>query len=78
MRFRPVLFGFEKYNGFGYRPHSVKSPYVWSYSQFYTKGGYPSDGQWSDGYVSKQAGLGLVTKALSGAAPDEVKLEFET
>ena len=73
-----MLYGFEAYNGFGYRSHHINSPYVWSYSQYYVQGGYPSDNVWSDTYVSKQAGLGLLIKALSDADPANVKLSFES
>lgn len=53
-----TLWFLEKYNGLGYRKyHShVKSPYLWSGTDRYTRGGYASDGKWSDRYVSKQYG----------------------
>jgi lysozyme family protein len=71
-----MLYGFEKYNGFGYRPHGVPSPYVWNYSQFYTHGGYPRDGKWEDNYVSRQAGLAPLIKVLSDMTSD-IKIEYE-
>jgi lysozyme family protein len=73
-----MLFGFEQYNGFGYRPHHIDSPYVWSYSQYYHEGGFPCDGCWSGTYISKQAGLGLIVKAISIADPAGVLLVFES
>jgi lysozyme family protein len=72
-----MLFGFEKYNGFGYRPHNIMSPYVWNYSQFYTRGGFPCDRCWSDSYVSKQAGLAVIIKALKQVDPNGVILTYE-
>jgi lysozyme family protein len=71
-----MLYGFEQYNGFGYRPHGVPSPYVWNYSQFYTHGGYPRDSKWEDNYVSRQAGLAPLIKVLSDMTPD-IKIEYE-
>lgn len=53
-----LLWFLEKYNGLGYRKyHShVKSPYLWGYTNRYTKGGYKADGKWSNSYVNKQIG----------------------
>jgi lysozyme family protein len=34
----PTLFRLEKYNGFGYRRVHVNTPYLWSFSNHYTKG----------------------------------------
>jgi lysozyme family protein len=72
-----MLYEFEAYNGFGYRPHGVPTPYVWSYSQYYTKGGYDSDGHWKPGYVSKQCGLAPLVQALAKALPKDVVLTYE-
>jgi lysozyme family protein len=33
-----MLYQLESYNGFGYRKHSVNTPYVWSFTDHYTKG----------------------------------------
>ena len=71
-----MLYGFEKYNGFGYRSHGVPTPYVWNYSQFYTRGGFPRDRQWEDNYISRQAGLAPLIKVLSDMTPD-IKIEYE-
>jgi lysozyme family protein len=53
-----IAYVLERYNGFGYRlryPH-VKSPYLWSYSNIYTRGKFISDGRFSDDAVSQQCG----------------------
>ncbi|QPF82270.1 hypothetical protein IC762_21125 [Bradyrhizobium genosp. L] len=71
-----TLWGFERYNGMGCRDRGIPSPYLWSYSQYYQAGGYSSDGNYSSTWVSKQAGLGLLIKALSERT-DEVKLTYE-
>ena len=59
-----MLFRFEKYNGFGYRSHGIASPYLWSYSNQYTKGKYVRDGKWDANAVSLQCGAALLVKEL--------------
>ena len=73
-----MLYGFEKYNGFGYRSKNIVSPYVWNYSQYYTRGGFPQDRKWDQNYVSRQAGLGVLVKELSVIDPNGVKITTET
>jgi lysozyme family protein len=60
-----LLFRFEQYNGFGYRPRAVPTPYLWSFSNHYTKGKYVADGKWNSDAVSKQCGAGLLVKELA-------------
>lgn len=49
----------EGYNGFGYRNYhpTVKSPYLWSFSNHYTVGKYIADGKWSSTQVDEQVGV---------------------
>jgi lysozyme family protein len=72
-----MLYGFEQYNGFGYRGKKIASPYVWNYSQYYTKGGFPRDRQWDSNYVSRQAGLGVLVKELSVTDQNDIKITTE-
>jgi len=52
-----ALYLFEIYNGLGYRKyHDMNSPYLWSYTQWYTKGKYAYDGVFSATLVDKQIG----------------------
>ena len=62
-----ICYVLEGYNGWGYRLyHShVKSPYLWSYSNHYTKGKYIKDGRWSEDTVSEQIGAIVLIKAMS-------------
>jgi lysozyme family protein len=62
-----VLFVFEKFNGFGYRKKSINipSPYLWSYSNHYTKGKFSADGKYDPNLVSKQAGTATILRRLS-------------
>lgn len=55
----------ERYNGLGYRKRNVPSPYLWSGSQYYSKGKYVADGKYDPNAVSKQLGAALLIKELT-------------
>ena len=61
-----TLYELEGYNGWGYRlfHQHVKSPYVWSFSNQYSRGKYVADGTWSDTAVSRQCGAAVLIKRL--------------
>ena len=63
-----TLFQLEGYNGFGYRDHhpTVPSPYLWSFSNHYTRGKYVADGRFSPTAVSQQCGAAVLLKRLAG------------
>jgi len=54
----------EAFNGLGYRRHGVASPYLWSYTDQYSKGKYVADGVWDANAVSKQDGVVGLMKVL--------------
>lgn len=60
-----ILYCFERFNGFGYRRHGINSPYLWSYSNHYTKGKYSSDGHFDPDAVSKQCGAAVILRRMS-------------
>lgn len=62
-----TLYRLEKYNGFGYRRMhpEVLTPYLWSFSQHYTKGKFIADGKWSATAVSKQCGAAVLLRRLA-------------
>ena len=62
-----ALYRFEGYNGWGYRPKGINSPYLWSFSNHYTKGKYVADGKYDANAVSKQCGAGVLMKQLGVA-----------
>jgi lysozyme family protein len=64
-----ALYKFEGYNGWGYRDHhpTVKSPYLWSFSNHYTKGKYVADGRFSPTAVSQQVGAAVLLKQLAAS-----------
>ena len=59
-----MLYRFEKYNGFGYRSRGIETPYLWSFSNQYSKGKYVKDGIWDSNSVSRQCGAALLVKEL--------------
>jgi len=61
-----ILYELEGYNGWGYRLYHqhVKSPYLWSFSNHYTRGKYVADGTWSDTARSQQCGAVVIIRRL--------------
>ena len=61
-----TLYKLEGYNGFGYRDHhpQVLSPYLWSFSNHYTRGKYVADGRFSATTVSQQCGAAVLLRRL--------------
>lgn len=59
-----ALYQIENYNGMGYRMHhpDVLSPYLWAGTNNYKKGGYRSDGQWSDDVLTDSIGAAAILK----------------
>lgn len=68
-----MLYRFERYNGFGYRPRYNPTPYLWSYSTHYVKGKYTSDGHYDPDAVSKQCGAAVSLKDLEKKGIIEVE-----
>ncbi len=64
-----ALFRLERYNGFGYRKPSINlhSPYLWSFSQHYTRGKFSSDGRFDANLVSLQCGTGVLLRTMVDA-----------
>lgn len=68
------LYEFERYNGFGYVRLKVNSPYVWSFTNHYSRGKYVADGRYDPAAVSSQCGAAAIVKAVEeietlGAVP---------
>jgi lysozyme family protein len=61
-----ILYRLEAYNGLGYRRYhpTVKSPYLWSFSNHYTRGKYVGDGRFDATAASKQCGAGVLLRRL--------------
>jgi lysozyme family protein len=62
-----TLYRLERYNGWGYRKHhlEVLSPYLWSWSEHYSRGKYVADGSFSNNAVSKQCGAAVLLRRLA-------------
>jgi lysozyme family protein len=71
-----TLYQLEAFNGFGYRDHhpTVPSPYLWSFSNHYTRGKYVADGRFSPTAVSQQVGAALLLKRLAGSQNGRVAI----
>lgn len=59
-----TLYRWEGYNGWGTRGHGIKTPYLWSFSDQYSKGKYVADGKWDGSAISKQCGAAVMLRVL--------------
>lgn len=66
-----TLYRLEAYNGFGYRPYGVASPYLWSFSNHYERGKYVADRKWSATAKSQQCGAAVMLRLLTDAGEIE-------
>ena len=60
-----MLFQWERFNGFGYRSRGLATPYLWSFSNHYTRGKFTSDGTYNPDAVSAQAGAAVVLRRMA-------------
>jgi lysozyme family protein len=63
-----ILQKLEGYNGFGYNKKGVHTPYLWSFSNHYTKGKYVKDGVFDANAVSQQMGTAVILKRMEERA----------
>lgn len=59
-----ALFQLEKFNGFGSRGHGINTPYLWSFSNQYTKGKFVDDGVFDPNAVSQQCGAAVLLRRM--------------
>jgi lysozyme family protein len=59
-----ILLKLEGYNGFGYNRKGIHTPYLWSYSNHYSKGKYVKDGVFDASAVSSQLGAAVILKRM--------------
>lgn len=69
-----TLFQLELYNGWGYRLKNtgVNTPYLWSYSNHYTKGKFVADGTYNPDSVSRQCGAAALLRRMAEKDPANV------
>jgi lysozyme family protein len=60
-----ILYKLELFNGLGYYKQGINSPYLWSYSNHYSKGKYVQDGRYDPNAISKQCGAAVLLRRLS-------------
>lgn len=59
-----TLYRLEAYNGWGYVPTAIYSPYLWSYTNIYESGKYVRDGIFDPRAVSGQAGAAAIMRRM--------------
>lgn len=60
-----MLYRWERYNGVSSRlKYHINTPYLWSFSQHYTRGKFVHDGVWDGNAVSKQPGAAVLLRRL--------------
>ena len=59
-----ALYQLEKFNGTGYQPKGINSPYIWAGTTEYTEGKYIADGHYSSSAVDQQLGCAALIKQL--------------
>ena len=67
-----ILYRWERYNGWRSRLlYKINTPYLWSYSNHYSKGKFVRDNVWDENAVSKQPGAAALLRAMvdMGAVP---------
>lgn len=62
-----VLYRFEGFNGYGYHALGINSPYLWSFSDRWTKGKFVADHKFDPNATSKQCGAAVMLRALIDA-----------
>jgi uncharacterized protein (TIGR02594 family) len=64
-----IAYQLELYNGWGYRSRGINSPYLWSYTNHYTKGYFVADHEFDSSAVNRQAGgMALLKKLVEDGA----------
>jgi lysozyme family protein len=59
-----TLYNWEGYNGWRSRGKGINTPYLWSFSNHYSKGKFVADNVWDPNAVSRQCGAAVMLKAL--------------
>jgi lysozyme family protein len=59
-----TLYRWESYNGFRSRRNGINTPYLWSFSNHYSKGKFVADNVWDPNAVSKQCGAAVILRGL--------------
>src|SRR5262249_22752375 len=62
--FAGICFKLEGFNGFGYRGKGINTPYLWSFSNQYTKGKFVGDRKFDPNAVSRQCGAAVILRRL--------------
>src|SRR5690348_5019656 len=64
-----ACFECEGWNGFGYRSHGVRSPYLWGATNHQQRGKYVADGRWSSTQWDEQIGVVAIMTRMADLNP---------
>jgi lysozyme family protein len=59
-----ICYRLESYNGWGYFPTPIYSPYLWSFTNHYKSGKYVADGKYDPAAISGQPGAIAIVKRM--------------
>jgi lysozyme family protein len=59
-----ILYKLEGFNGYGYRVHNVRSPYIWGCTNLYVSGKFVGGSTFDPDLVDTQCGTGALLKLL--------------
>jgi lysozyme family protein len=60
-----MLYRWEAYNGWRSRLlYKINTPYLWSFSNHYTRGKFVADNVWDGNAVSQQCGAAVMLKMI--------------
>lgn len=72
-----ALFQLEKFNGFGSRNRGINTPYLWSFSNHYTKGKFVADNVFDPNAVSQQCGAAVLLRRMVNDGAIEIPLQIK-
>lgn len=68
-----ICWALESYNGFGYVPTPIYSPYLWSFTNHYQQGKFTADGEFDANAISAQAGaMAIYSRMISTGYVNEL------
>ncbi len=71
------LFRLEQFNGFGSRDRGINTPYLWSFSNQYTKGKFVADGVFDPNAVSQQCGAAVLLRRMVAVGAVRIPASIE-
>jgi lysozyme family protein len=60
-----ILYKLEAYNGFGYYYRGMNSPYLWNFTNHYSKGYFVADGKFDPEAINRSTGCAVLLRYLT-------------